>query len=106
MGSIYKDQFDEYQISNNKFFGLLENHPTENLIPPSKYFIHKNFLSLDSVTKAEQYKKDIIVNHRNSKYAEILLDPTTISKEKQNSNEIYERLYIDFNDQKYVQVID
>lgn len=106
LGSIYKDQFDEYQISNNKFFGLLENHPTENLIPPSKYFIYKNFLSLDSVTKAEQYKKDIIVNHRNSKYAEILLDPTTISKEKQNSNEIYERLYIDFNDQKYVQVID
>ena len=106
LGSIYKDQFDEYQISNNKFFGLLENHPTENLIPPSKYFIYKNFLSLDSVTKAEQYKKDIIANHRNSKYAEILLDPTTISKEKQNSNEIYERLYIDFNDQKYVQVID
>ena len=106
LGSIYKDQFDEYQISNNKLFGLLENHPTENLIPPSKYFIYKNFLSLDSVTKAEQYKKDIIVNHRNSKYAEILLDPTTISKEKQNSNEIYERLYIDFNDQKYVQVID
>ena len=106
LGSIYKDQFDEYQISNNKLFGLLENDPTENLIPPSKYFIYKNFLSLDSVTKAEQYKKDIIVNHRNSKYAEILLDPTTISKEKQNSNEIYERLYIDFNDQKYVQVID
>ena len=106
LGSIYKDQFDEYQISNNKLFGLLENHPTENLIPPSKYFIYKNFLSLDSVTKAEQYKKDIIANHRNSKYAEILLDPTAISKEKQNSNEIYERLYIDFNDQKYIQVID
>ena len=106
LGSIYKDQFDEYQISNNKLFGLLENDPTENLIPPSKYFIYKNFLSLDSVTKAEQYKKDIIANHRNSKYAEILLDPTTISKEKQNSNEIYERLYIDFNDQKYIQVID
>ena len=106
LGSIYKDQFDEYQISNNKLFGLLENHPAENLIPPSKYFIYKNFLSLDSVTKAEQYKKDIIANHRNSKYAEILLDPTAISKEKQNSNEIYERLYIDFNDQKYIQVID
>ena len=90
LGSIYKDQFDEYQISNNKFFGLLENHPTENLIPPSKYFIYKNFLSLDSVTKAEQYKKDIIANHRNSKYAEILINPEATSKEKQNSTEIYE----------------
>jgi len=106
LGSIYKDQFDEYQISNEKLFGLLENKPSENLIPPSKYFIYKNFLSLDSVIKAEEYKQDIIVNHRNSKYAEILLDPTAVSKEKQNSNEIYEKLYLDFNEQKYIQVID
>ena len=62
LGSIYKDQFDEYQISNEKLFGLLENKPSENLIPPSKYFIYKNFLSLDSVIKAEEYKQDIIVN--------------------------------------------
>ena len=63
-------------------------------------------MSLDSVIKAEEYKQDIIVNHRNSKYAEILLDPTAVSKEKQNSNEIYEKLYLDFNEQKYIQVID
>ena len=106
LGSIYKDQFDEYQISNDKLFGLLENKPRDHLIPPSKYFIYKNFLSLDSIIKAEEYKQDIIVNHRNSKYAEILLDPTAVSKEKQNSNQIYERLYLDFNEQKYIQVID
>ena len=76
----------------------------ENVL--EKYFIYKNFLSLDSIIKAEEYKQDIIVNHRNSKYAEILLDPTTVSKEKQNSNQIYERLYLDFNEQKYIQVID
>ena len=35
-----------------------------------------------------------------------MLDPTTGSKEKQNSNQIYERLYLDFNEQKYIQVID
>ena len=106
LGSIYKDQFDEYQISNDKLFGLLKNKPIENLIPPSKYFIYKNFLSLDSLDMAEKYKQDIIANYPESKYAEILLDPTAVTKEKQNSNEIYQSLYFDFNEQKYIQVID
>ena len=43
LGSIYKDQFDEYQISNEKLFGLIENKPSENLIPPSKYLIFRIF---------------------------------------------------------------
>ena len=93
LGSIYKDQFEEFQISNAKLFELLQSNPEENLIPTSKYFIYKNFLSLNNFTKAEEFKEDIILNYRDSKYAEILLDPNSASIEKQNSNEIYENLY-------------
>jgi len=106
LGSIYKDQFEEFQISNAKLFELLQSNPVENLIPTSKYFIYKNFLSLNNFTKAEEFKEDIILNYRDSKYAEILLDPNSVSIEKQNSNEIYENLYIDFNNQKYIDVIE
>lgn len=106
LGSIYKDQFEEFQISNAKLFELLQSNPAENLIPTSKYFIYKNFLSLNNFTKAEEFKDDIILNYRDSKYAEILLDPNSASVEKQNSNEIYENLYIDFNNQKYIDVIE
>ena len=106
LGSIYKDQFEEFQISNAKLFELLQSNPVENLIPTSKYFIYKNFLSLNNFTKAEEFKEDIILNYRDSKYAEILLDPNTASKEIQNSNEIYENLYTDFNNQKYIDVIE
>ena len=60
LGSIYKDQFEEFQISNNKFFKLLENDPVDNLIPPSKYFIYKNYLSIGNSLKAEEFKEDII----------------------------------------------
>ena len=87
LGSIYKDQFEEFQISNAKLFELLQSNPVENLIPTSKYFIYKNFLSLNNFTKAEEFKEDIILNYRDSKYAEILLDPSSASIEKQNSNE-------------------
>ena len=106
LGSIYKDQFEEFQISNAKLFKLLQSNPVENLIPTSKYFIYKNFLSLNNFTKAEEFKEDIILNYRDSKYAEILLDPNAASKEMQNSNEIYENLYTDFNNQKYIDVIE
>ena len=106
LGSIYKDQFEEFQISNAKLFELLQSNPVENLIPTSKYFIYKNFLSLNNFTKAEELKEDIILNYRDSKYAEILLDPNSASIEKQNSNEIYENLYADFNNQKYIDVIE
>tara|TARA_B100000900_G_scaffold251847_1_gene214611 strand:+ start:366 stop:2858 length:2493 start_codon:yes stop_codon:yes gene_type:complete len=106
LGSIYKDQFEEFQISNNKFFNLLESNPADNMIPPSKYFIYKNYLSLNNPLKAEEFKEDIIQNHRNSKYAGILLDPNVVNNADQNSNDIYENLYIDFNNQKYIEVID
>ena len=106
LGSIYKDQFEEYQISNNKFFKLLENDPVDNLIPPSKYFIYKNYLSIGNSLKAEEFKEDIIQNFRSSKYAEILLDPSAATNVNQNSNEIYENLYFDFTNQKYIEVID
>ncbi len=106
LGSIYKDQFEEFQISNNKFFKLLENDPVDNLIPPSKYFIYKNYLSIGNSLKAEEFKEDIIQNFRSSKYAEILLDPSAATNANQNSNEIYENLYIDFTNQKYIEVID
>ena len=106
LGSIYKDQFEEFQISNANLFELLQSNPVENLIPTSKYFIYKNFLSLNNFTKAEEFKEDIILNYRDSKYAEILLDPNSASIEKQNSNEIYENLYTDFNNQKYIDVIE
>tara|TARA_B100001121_G_scaffold200020_1_gene174900 strand:- start:2 stop:2515 length:2514 start_codon:yes stop_codon:yes gene_type:complete len=106
LGSIYKDQFDEYQISNERLFGLLSNEPLKDLIPPSKYFIYKNYISLDSLNKAEEFKQDIISNYRDSKYAEILLDPSAISKQTLNSNEVYEKLYLEFTNQMYNKVID
>ena len=106
LGSIYKDQFDEHQISNTKLFILLKNNPKKILVAPAKYFIYKNWLSLDSLTQAEKVKKDIIKNHNDSKYAAILLDPQAELKSVENPKEIYEKLYLAFNEQKYLEVIN
>ncbi len=106
LGAIYKDQFEEYEISNFNFFSLLDNNPVEELVAPTKYFIYKNLLSLDSIFRAETFKEDIIQNHRSSKYAEILLNPNLVLQQKQNSNEIYEKIYVDFSNQDFLDVIE
>ena len=105
LGAIYKDQFEEYYISNNKLFALLENQPLNSLIPPSKYFIYKNFLELDSLNQAEQFRNDIIVNHSDTKYAAILLDPKSAIGNVQNAVEVYQELYSKYNQQNYLKVI-
>ena len=106
LGAIYKDQFEEYEISNFNFFALLDNKPVEDLVAPTKYFIYKNLLSLDSIYRAETFKEEIIQNHRSSKYAEILLNPNLVLEQKQNSNEIYEKIYVDFSNQDFLDVIE
>ena len=106
LGAIYKDQFEEYEISIFNFFSLLDNNPVEELVAPTKYFIYKNLLSLDSIFRAETFKEDIIQNHRSSKYAEILLNPNLVLEQKQNSNEIYEKIYVDFSNQDFLDVIE
>ena len=106
LGTIYKDQFEEYYISNKKLFRVLENKPLKHLIPSTKYFIYKNWLKLDSLKQANQFKNDIIVNHSDSKYAAILLDPKTALSTGKNAVEVYEKLYIKYNQQDYIEVIE
>ena len=105
LGAIYKDQFEEYEISNRKLYNLLESNPDSSLIPPSKFFIHKNWSSLDSIKLAKQFKEDIIKNHPDSKYAAILLDPQATINGNQNSSFVYEEMYSLYESEKYLDVI-
>ena len=105
LGAIYKDQFEEHEISNRKLYNLLESNPDSSLIPPSKFFIHKNWSSLDSIKLAKQFKEDIIKNHPDSKYAAILLDPQATINGNQNSSFVYEEIYSLYESEKYLDVI-
>ena len=101
LGSIYKDQFDEPQLSNVIFYDLLSFNSDEELIPPTKYFIYKNLISLDSLRAAENFKNQIIENHPESKYAAILLDPDYNLNNLLNSYEEYKKAYDVYLDQNY-----
>jgi len=106
LGVIYKEKFQEYDLSINKFENLLKSNPEERLIVPSKYNLYKIYLSRGDVTKSNELKQDIINTHSDSRYAKILQNPDEALKNDQNSPEsMYNRLYKDFRNQKYASVI-
>ncbi|MRX64287.1 hypothetical protein GJ691_08895 [Maribacter sp. RZ05] len=105
LGLIYKEKFNENLLAAGKLEDVLRSDPEERLVLPSKYNLYKIYEEEGSTLAAEM-KADIVQNHSNSRYAEILLNPTAILEGNTNSPDAqYERLYKMFQDQKFLQVI-
>ncbi|WP_299524265.1 tetratricopeptide repeat protein [Winogradskyella sp.] len=106
LGIIYKEKFRELELSKSRFEDLLKNSPEERLILPSKYNLYKIYTELGLLRKAEAMKADIIADHPNSRYAEILLNPQSeLSKDANSPEAIYTNLYKKFDNQEYAEVI-
>ena len=106
LGLIYKDKFREFKLAKDKLQSLLKSSPEERLILPSKYNLYKIYLELNDVEAAENIKQDIIANHKDSRYATILLNPNAKLGEDENSPEfLYETLFRAYENQEYAKVI-
>lgn len=106
LGLIYKEKFKEYELAKTKLQDLLKNDPEERLILPSKYQLYKIYQILGENGEAEITKNDIIKNHPDSRYAEILKNPDSQLAKDQNDPEIvYKSLYTEFENQEYAKVI-
>ncbi|WP_281847401.1 tetratricopeptide repeat protein [Olleya namhaensis] len=106
LGLIYKEKFKEYNLSKSKFLNLLDSNPEEKLVLPSKYNLFKIYEILGQNDEASIAKADIIANHANSRYAEILKNPELAATRDDSSPEsLYEDTYKLLEGQEYQQVI-
>lgn len=106
LGLIYKEKFKEYNLAANRLERLLTFGPEERLVLPSKYNLYKIYQQIENTALAEKYKNDIISNHPESRYAEILLNPNAMLATDESSPEFkYKALYAEFEAQNYSQVI-
>ncbi|UZO81896.1 tetratricopeptide repeat protein [Aquimarina sp. ERC-38] len=106
LGVIYKEKFQEYGLATEKFEGLLVSDPEERLILPSKYNLYKIYQLQQESDKMNAVKADIVNNYPESSYAQILLNPEKEVEGDKNSPEaIYNRIYHDFENEKYASVI-
>lgn len=106
LGIIYKEKFKEFELAKSKLETLLKNNPEERLILPSKYNLYRIYIALGLNRKAEAMKSDIVANFPQSRYAEILLNPQSeLTKDKNSPEAIYTRLYQQFENEEYAEVI-
>ncbi|HCO85114.1 MAG TPA: hypothetical protein DIT95_16515 [Arenibacter sp.] len=105
LGLIYKEKFKENLLAAGKLESVLKSNPEERLVIPSKYNLYKIYEESGS-SLATDMKYDIIKNHPESRYAEILLNPQAILTGSADSPDAkYQRLYKMFQHQEFLQVI-
>jgi hypothetical protein len=105
LGLIYKEKFKENMLAADKLESVLASRPEERLILPSKYNLYKIYEESGSPL-ATTVKQDIIKNHADSRYAEILLNPQAVLADNSDSpDKRYTALYKEFQAQEFLTVI-
>ncbi|WP_411029432.1 tetratricopeptide repeat protein [Spongiimicrobium sp. 3-5] len=105
LGLIYKEKFKENFLAANKLNDVLKSNPEDRLILPSKYNLYKIYEEMESPLAAGM-KDDIIKNHSDSRYAEILLNPQAVLADNQDSPDArYSQLYKLYEEQEFLKVI-
>ncbi len=105
LGLIYKEKFKDNLLAAAKLERVLDLEPEERLILPSKYNLFKIYEETGSPL-ADNMKQDIITNHPNTRYAEILLNPQVVLEGNADSPDAqYAALYKLYEKQQYLQVI-
>ncbi len=105
LGLIYKEKFKENLLAAGKLEDVLKSNPEERLILPSKYNLYKIYEEEGSTLAAEM-KQNIIQNHGDSRYAEILLNPQAILTGSSDSPDArYAALYKQYQNQEFLKVI-
>lgn len=105
LGLIYKEKFRENGLAIDKLETVLASNPIYRLVLPSKYQLYKIYQEEDP-TLADNMKQDIIQNHRDSRYAEILLNPEAFLNNDKDSPDLkYQELYKRYQAQDYFLVI-
>tara|TARA_R110000868_G_scaffold4402_1_gene27658 strand:+ start:10312 stop:12864 length:2553 start_codon:yes stop_codon:yes gene_type:complete len=105
LGLIYKEKFKENLLAAGKLEAVLKANPEERLILPSKYNLYKIYEESGSPLMA-QMKTNIITNHPDSRYAEILLNPQAVLEgDAESPDAKYAELYKQYTNQEYLNVI-
>jgi tetratricopeptide (TPR) repeat protein len=95
LGVIYKEKFKEYPRASDKFEKLLDNNPEERLILPSMYNLFKIY-EITDLNKAQAMKTKIIAQYPDSRYAQILNNPSGANQITSTPEVAYEALYKDY----------
>ncbi len=92
LGLIYKEKFKEYRRAADKLEKLLVSNPEERLVLPAKYNLYKIYQIIDPA-KADIYKQQVLSEYPDSRYAEIIKNPTLETVNNESPEAVYAGVY-------------
>ncbi len=106
LGTIYKEKLKEYDRASEKFESLLLNNPDDKYVMPVKYNLFKIYQSNGNTFREDKLRKDILKNHPNSRYAEIVKNPNDGSEQiLSDVDKEYANIYKLYENQNYTRVL-
>lgn len=105
LGIIYKEQFKDYQLAVHYLDTLLNFNPEKGRILPIHYHLYKIYSIIDSL-KAEEEKDFIVKNYKDSRYAQLLLNPEQqlVFSDNDSPESHYKIVYNAYRDNKFAMV--
>ena len=85
------------------FEKFLADDPIENLILPAKYHLYKTYAFFDE-DKSNKYRDEIVTDYPDSRYAEIILNPRSLSGSSGDENSaesLYKSAFICYEEEDY-----
>lgn len=105
LGILYHEKFKENRLAAKRLEEVLRSNPEERLVLPAKYNLYRIYEELGELAHAESLRKDIIENHKDSRYALALTNPEKLRENTRNPDRVYEALYRKYNAQEFEKVI-
>lgn len=107
-GNIYKNSLDNEPKATQTYETLSKKYK-DNKYEPEVFYNLYLMLQLPNKTKSDFYKNELLNNHPDTKFAQIILDPLYFEKQKQQERAVivfYEKTYRMYADTLYQDVID
>lgn len=105
LGVIYYERLQEYQLGANRLEKLLSIDPDERLIEPAKYHLYKIYSTIDQA-KAMALLEDMKLNHPNSQYTQVIINPNANLQLDEQPVSDYEEIYRTYSQGDYAAVLD
>ena len=104
LGLIYKEKFKEYELAANRLEKLLQNNPEERLILPANYNLYKIYQIINQ-EKAESVKNTILTNYPNTRYAQLIINPSLDIDSAEDPESVYKKWYKKYEENNFREIL-
>ncbi|WP_243729605.1 tetratricopeptide repeat protein [Salegentibacter sp. 24] len=105
LGIIYKENFREYKMAQNRLEAVLQMSSDERLVLPSLYNLYQIYQGTNQNFRAEETRQLILEKYPDSRFAAYILNPESIREEENSPEAVYAAIYQQFEAQNYSNVI-